>query len=277
MSFLPEGESEPDNPILNFPDFITHSNYLQCLEKFSKKITLECKYSCDKIMQARALPNKIKLIHLTHDNLAEEFRIIHSFHEYSVICSSWIPVKSYYLIFNCLLVFGYLMYGDESYFTKGHKEVLNDFKKSLTQKKVSFSNPIFNVCINGNQIERWHIPKSENLRGLGANQTTRLRQIIKKLYLYSREDYKKIRGIKKLSGKRLTDFKNGQSVCLFDFFYWYRIKANYRDMEFINEGVPVADFFFFYRNYFEVTMNFYSAFSQKINQIATDKLGRQIL
>ncbi len=277
MSFLPNNYTEPTNPILNFPDFMTHSNYIECLKNLSEQIIFNCNYPKNKLSSCKLLQTKIKLINLTFENIIEEYKKIRSFQEYAIICSSWIPVKSYYLIFNLLLVLGYMLSGDERYFRKGHKKVFAEFKRQLELKNSSFDKPIFNCCVNANRILSWQIPKSENLKKINVDRRKRIKQIIKILYRYAKEDYKNKNNIKRLSGKKLIDFNNCTSIGLFDFFYWYRIKANYRDMEFIDEGVPIIDFFNFYKNYFLLTINFSYAFKKQINIIAVNRLGTKII
>ncbi len=277
MIFLPESYNKLFNSILNYPEFLTHSNYVKCLKNLSEKVVFDCEYSVDKLKFGKSLRIKIKLINLTHGNIIEEYKKISSFREYSVICSSWIPVKSYYLIFNLLLVLNYLLTNDEICLKKRHWELLADFKKLLKSKKAKFNKVFFNFCIGANKILSWQIPKSENLKRVNIDRIKRVKQILKILYRYSKEDYKSRKNIKRLSGKKLIDFNNNSSISLFDFFYWYRIKANYRDMEFIDEGVPVEDFFIFYKNYFLLTINFYSALMGQINKMAVDKIGSKIL
>ncbi|MDD3628051.1 MAG: hypothetical protein PHV06_12125, partial [bacterium] len=113
------------------------------------------------------------------------------------------------------------MSGDERYFRKNHGDVSKDFKRMLISKEVVFSENVFNKCVGGNVIESWKIPKSENLKKRNPNLNLRLKQIIRMIYFYVKDDYKKTREIKTLSRKKLIDFRNGVSVCLFDFFYWY--------------------------------------------------------
>ena len=64
---------------------------------------------------------------------------------------------------------------------------------------------------------------------------------------------------------------------LCEFFYWYRIKANYRDLEFLNKDISGYKFSEFYRNYFELTLTFFNTFKNLINALAKIRLGKIIL
>ena len=82
------------------------------------------------------------------------------------------------------------------------------------------------------------------------------------------EDFKK-----KLSKQKRDKFFELESVLAYEFFYWYRIKANYRDLEFLNQEIGVSDFYSFYKNYYELTNSFYNAFVNLINKLAKERIG----
>jgi len=278
MTFLPDGYIEVQNPILSHPEFMTHSNYLLCMKELSDGVALTTSLrSTSSIIEHRAVQKKVKLIELTLNNLREEKRNIDQLHEYSMICVSWIPVKSYYLVFNILLLLEYLLLENDSWLTTQHKELRDKFRNQIATNQICFSEPAFNQCFPATDIIRWTIPKSENLRRSTVDQNIRIKQIVKKIYEYDKEDFKRLKKIKRLAGSRLTNYNNSRSVCLFDFFYWYRIKANYRDMEFVDSGVPIGEFYNFYSDYFMLTTNIYEAFKSLINELSEQKLGRQIL
>lgn len=278
MTFLPDGYIEVQNPVLSHPEFMTHSNYLSCMKELSDGIKISTSLNTEgQLGEPRAVRKKVKLIELTLKNLEEEKNTIDQLHDYSMICVSWIPVKSYYLIFNLLLLLEYLLLDDENWLAAQHKEIRNKFRSQLLAGQLSFSDPSMNQCFPANDILCWQIPKSENLRRSSVNKEIRIKQIVKKIYEYNKEDFKRIRKIKRLSGSKLANFNNSCSICLFDFFYWYRIKANYRDMEFVDSGVPLEEFYRFYSDYYVLTINTFNAFKALINELSEKKIGRKIL
>ncbi|MEI6498462.1 MAG: hypothetical protein WCO23_00680 [bacterium] len=278
MPFLPEDYIEVQSPALLFPDFITHLHYLGCVKELSDGISISTNIqSAGQFAESSIVRKKVKLIELTYKNLVEEKRNIDQVHDYSMICVSWVPVKSYYLMFNLLLLLEYLIFENDDWLTAQHRDLCNKFRDQLKNRQISFSEHKMNMCYTAIEIESWTIPRSDNLRSTPASQDVRVKQIIKKLYEYKKEDFKRANKLKRLSGKKLKDFKNSCTLCLFDFFYWYRIKANYRDMEFVDSGVPIEQFYSFYSNYYLLTMNCYQAFKQLINQLSQEKLGREIL
>lgn len=135
----------------------------------------------------------------------------------------------------------------------------------------------FNNTHSISEIDGWYIPRSENIKTVNVDPQIRYKQVIKKLSEYQKEEYKRQNKLNRLSGKELQKFKTTSSTNLCEFFYWYRIKANYRDMEFIDKGVPVGEFKEFYEDYFHLTLNFYGCLKTCINDIAKIRFGREII
>jgi len=250
------------------PDFVTHANYLRFLKNHSSKLKLNCNLKITKQMSYdKRASQKVKLIELTLENLKEEKSNIDKYPDYAVVCVSWVPVKSYYLIFNMLVLLQYLKSTSNTYLTITHSGLFDSFREALEKKEFTFNNDYFNQTYQVEEIWKWKIPKWENVKRNSADEELRYKQIMKKLALYGAEDFKRNKRIKRLIGENKVQFsKNKINLC--EFLYWYRIKANYRDMEFIDKGVPVNDFVDFYNDYFELSVNFYKAMKDCINGLS---------
>lgn len=265
-------------PTIDHAEFITHANYLEYLRKTSENIKLIINTSINKrIREDKKLNQKIFLINLTVDNLKEEFKYTSKYQEYAVVCVSWIPVKSYYVIFNLLVIFEHLLTGDSSYLSTTHKGALSFLKKLISKGILEFEPQEFSNIHDVREIEAWKIPQHESIKTTNADPRIRYKQVIKKLSNYQKEEYKRQNKISRLVGKELEKFKNTSSTNLCEFFYWYRIKANYRDMEFIDKGVPAQEFKEFYGNYYYLTLNFYKALKIVINNLAKIRFGKEII
>lgn len=264
-------------PIL-YADFITHLNYLDCMCYYSRNLCLTSNKAINGIIpESRYVMKKVKLIELTLDNIREEYKKIQQFPDYSEICISWIPVKSYYLFFNLLLLLEYLIEANEMVFSDEHKKIKDRFSNYLRKSELIFNQVDLNKCYNVKTILSWVIPSGNNIRRSVPNYPLLFKQTIKKLLDYKKEDYKRIRNIKSLRGNNLINFLNSSLINACEFFYWYRIKANYRDMEFIDSGVPVNEFYDFYKNYYELTTNFYEVLKTLINNLSTVRLNKMLL
>jgi len=64
---------------------------------------------------------------------------------------------------------------------------------------------------------------------------------------------------------------------MYEFFYWYRIKSNYRDLEFLDKDIDDGQFKDFYKNYFKLTISFYEALKKMINNLSKMRLSKEIL
>lgn len=96
-----ESEYELQNP----PDFITHLNYVSCLNALSQGISISCSLSIkNKIYESKLLKKKTNLIKLTLKSINGEYKAIRESPDFAELCVSWISVKAYYLIFNLLLI-----------------------------------------------------------------------------------------------------------------------------------------------------------------------------
>jgi len=282
MNFLPkdydlEAEWKKVEQPFEHPDFVTHANYLHFMSEISKDLVLSCNLKINnKITLDKRVSQKLKLIELILENLKEEQRNIEKYPEYSIVCVSWIPVKSYYLIFNLLVLLEYLITCSNTYLTVTHHTLLNDLRRMLNDNILSFNKDIFNHIYTVGDIESWKIPKWENVKKKDSNPELRLKQIIRKLSLYSKEEFKRTNKLNRLVGKKKSEFGKSK-INLCEFVYWYRIKANYRDMEFIDKGVPVQEFVDFYNDYYDLSINFYLAINKCINNLAMLRTGNILI
>jgi len=283
MSFLPidykleKVWKEVTEPF-DHPDFSTHANYLHFMSENSRELKLTCDLNVrSRIALDKKVNQKIKLLELTLENLKEEKKNIEKYPEYAIVCVSWVPVKSYYLIFNLLTLLEYLVTASDTYLIISHTALFNKFRSLISEGKVVFSKDIFNKICTIEEANDWKIPRWENVKRVDANPTIRYRQIIRKLSQYSKDEFKRLHKIKRLRGKKKKEFEAKAKINLCEFFYWYRIKANYRDMEFVDKGVDVRDFNNFYDDYFKLSMNFYSAFKTCINDLTVKRTGKQLL
>jgi len=273
-----ESEYVSQNP----PDFITHLNYVSCLNTLSRDINASCNLSIkNKIDESKLLEKKINLIKLTIKNVNGEYKIIRKNPDFAELCVSWISVKAYYLIFNLLLILEYLLSGQNSALGLSHKELLKKFKGHIEQGEISFNKRIFNANFQCSKIMNLRVKSGSNIKMIGFNLNERIIQILKKLVRYKLEDFQRKERIKNFRSKKnrqkKKEFLRNNTVNICEFFYWYRIKANYRDLEFLNKDISSHKFGKFYRNYFELTFTFFNAFESLINDLAKTRLGKIIL
>src|SRR3990172_12300595 len=257
MNFLPKDYDlqkawRKVDPPFDHPAFVTHSNYLDFLRRHSKNLALKCNSDIkNKAALKKTATQKVRLFNLTLSNLIEEKKNVDKYPEYSIVCSSWIPVKSYYLIFNLLIILEYLLSADENALNSTHTWLHKRLIEHIDKGELEFSEVIFNKIIAVGKAEVWKVPVHENVKSKNYDPEVRFKQIIRKIKDYKKEDFKIREKVKRLAGKRKYIFYK-QKINICEFFYWYRIKANYRDMEFIEQDVKTEDFVKFYIDYHEL-------------------------
>ncbi len=266
------------------PAFRTHLFYVWFIEGETESLKFRVNFNIKNKIPKRSvsLKKKINLIKLITKNLKSEYHLIEKNTEFAEVCVPWIAVKGYYLIFNSLLILKHLITCNEDSFKSSHKVLMEDFKGYLKDDRISVNNKFFGAFIPCKNIPSWRLPPYENIRSSHkVNKETRFKQVIKKLFDYKLEDLKrekKIKNFKSKKGKILKkEFIQNSDINLCEFFYWYRIKSNYRDLEFLDKNLSDLDYLSFYRSCFVAVCNFCRALRNLINEIAKKRLGIEIL
>jgi len=264
------------------PDFMTHLNYVSCSNSITEGLSVDCNVNLkQKVSESKNLAKKLNLIKLTWDSLNKEFEIILKNPDYAELCVPWVAVKAYYLLFNLLLIIKYLLTSSESSFISSHDRILKDMKEFIKKGDLCFNKSLVNNIYKAMEVQNFKFKSGDNIRTSTVDLEIRFQQILKKLLMYKIEDFQRKNNIKTFRKKKdkeaKNDFLKNSDINICEFFYWYRIKANYRDLEFLDKDISSDQFMDFYKKYFELTGNFYKAFSELINVLSTKRLGRKII
>ena len=260
------------------PSFRTHLNYVWFMEDITQNLKIQCRINLKKIKQTPKetdlLNKKIHLIKLIIKNLSGEYKIIKSNIDFSEICVPWIAVKAYYLIFNSMLILEYLITNDANSFRATHKAILEKYKNNIKFGNFFLNNDFFNRIVSCEEIKKWRLPVGHSLKlPQNIDSEIRFKGILRKLFDYMFEDF--CRSKHNLKEKR--EFIKKTSLNIGEFFYWYRIKSNYRDLEFLDKDIHIVDFLRFYCSYFNALKNFYVALRNLINSLSLARLNKKIL
>lgn len=275
-------EIQDEYSIEHPPDFMTHFHYVECLNTISDGLTVEYKLDIkSKIEESKFLSKKIKLIKLITKSLDEELKAVKVNSSFAEVCVPWIAVKTYYLLFNLFLIVEYLISGQESFFNFSHEGLLRKLKEHIEKKEIVFNKKVFNTNFLCSKIINAKVKSGENLKKVCVNQNKRILQILKMLARYKIEDFQrreKIKNFRTMKNKqKKKEFLERNTVNICEFFYWYRIKSNYRDLEFLDKDIDDEQFKVFYRNYFRSTVSFYKALRNLINDLSKKRLNKEIL
>lgn len=247
----------------------THYNYISCLSQLIKGSSLKCAAVLTKD-NLPFLEKKLNLIDLTKKSLKDEYEIVLIDNEYSYASTSWLPVKTYYLLFNQLLTIEYVIKNNKNVFNTKHIDCVNIFTEKLKTKEIEFSDPILNQVFD-KSILKYSSKKS------GANLSHKTKPdimyklIMKKIAEYKLKDWQRFSA--KIDNFRLTkdkqkrdDFLKNINISIFDFLYCMRIRANYRDFAFI-DGVSPTETANYFKEYYSFSVSFFNLLKKIENSL----------
>lgn len=259
----------------NPPEFITHLNYVHFLAELTTGISVLPLNDGATITLPKILKNKANLIKLTKRNIDYEYRVVKENPEFAQVCASWMPVKSYYLLFNLITILRFLTSNNIRAISDSHLGFLKWLNSSIERKELLFNKVEFNQMHEGVELLEWKGSTGSRLKRSGQDQKEMLLSVLKKIQTYKVEDFRRKNGIEnlrlKVNKENIKQFLSKNRTSLIEFFYWYRIKANYRDLEFLDKNISADHFNDYYLSYYTLTNNMYWAFKKEINRLCLKK------
>lgn len=210
-------------------------------------------------LKKAGLPNldeKKNLIDLTKKSLNDEYKIVQIDKDYSYASTSWLPVKSYYLIFNILLTIEYIFKIQKDIFRLGHVSCVDEFTRKLKDGEIQFSESILNQVFD-QSILTYTTQSGANLSSR-TNKSDMYKMAIRKIAKYKIEELKQKNHInlkKKAHKIKFQQLSSSLIVSVFDFSYYMRIRSNYRDFAFI-DGVTTMETAQYFNTFFNFTASF---------------------
>lgn len=253
------------------PELTTHLNYVKYLWSNTKSLRLTYKNTIGKnsSLKRKDFKDRVNLIKLTYKSLNEEAKQVEGLHEYARACSAWIAIKSYYLLFYLETILLSLIL-TQNKLKASHGEVRKLIKNLGRDGSLKASFVQLSVVITHAECEKSGVKSGANLRGQ-LSDADRYKQLMKKLREYSQEEYKRSNKLKRMTKLHSANFSK-QKISLADFFYWYRIKSNYRDLEFIaGDEAKMSDLYDFYRMYNQAVINVSKAYVRLINEVYANR------
>lgn len=265
------------------PEFRTHYNYIHFLNSLSNGLSITENYNLTKTKEefSKELMKKVRLIKIFKKSIDNEYNGIKEFHELSIINNTWIATKSYYLLFHMWSVVNYLIhYGKNNDLNKSHQAINNFIKEVILCKNILFSKEEFNEIYSYKQIGSMKCTQGENLRENYDKEKIKC-FILKRIAnskIIDLKFNKKIDSFRKKKHKKTkNDFESSEKNILLDFFYMYRIKTHYRDLDFLGKNDDVELHFNYYTNYYQLTYNFYNALKNLINDLSEKRFRKKLI
>lgn len=244
--------------ILGREAYETHFNYIECLCNLMRNVTIRYPGSLKKAATPD-LDTKKNLIALTKKSLTDERKIVEIDQDYSYASTSWLPIKSYYLLFSVLVTIEYIFKIQKSIYRLGHVTCIDEFTRKLKTGEIIFSEPLLNQVFD-QSILKFKVKSGANL-SRKTSKSEMYKMALRKISMYKLDDWKQKNNINLRKNSHKLKYQNYVgtfNVSIFDFAYYMRIRANYRDFAFI-DGVTTSDTAKYFKYYFGFTSYFLRA------------------
>ncbi len=272
--------------VLSYPDpaFKTHLNYVECMCTLSEEsdFTYRGKLSRIKLTKDtnQELTKKLSIIRLLKKNLDAEMEESKNNSDFAEIANIWVCVKAYYLIFNLQIVLAFFIESNDSFLKTDHRKIRRYFKDLIQSGKLVSNKKEFNLVIPIKEAESYKAEPGLNLRR-ECDPEDLVPSIMKKIVEYKLLNFKRENRIKdyktKKNRKKRDEYYSKTNVNLIDFFYWYRIKTNYRDLDFLDKELTQQEYMAFLKKYYQLTINFYKSYKDIINFVGNKRIGKKII
>lgn len=254
----------------------THLNYIKCVETQFSSLSISTSLRPSATLPPSNMNRFQKLANLTGQSIDNEMGACTIAHEYAQIIVAWLPVKCYYRLYYLESILVYLLNGNTTGFTRGgHKGVRRALSNLINGNQLVFSNIEIPTQTTIAMIRAHKITSGANLSPTYHTSPDCINSVRKKISEYQEHDWKEGRGIKRYStaASRASrdNFYATNTLNLTDFFYWMRIKVNYKNLDFLDFPILTATFnaYEYTTHYFQAYNNYASALESLIATLKT--------
>lgn len=256
--------------------FKTHLNYVKCMDKLTNGIGISISINPTAHLNPTRIRKFEQLAKITKTSIEGELRACTSQKAYAQVASPWIPVKCYYYLYYLESIFMYLLSASEIGFRHGgHKGIREGLASSLKSNQIIFTGP---QATSFSTIVTWATAESFKTSGSTIDPHYFLcgdcdKSLRGKLAEYIEIDWKQSKRIKDYRTKAAKNSKvvdlMPTEFSLIDYFYWMRIKSNYRDLDFLDfdNNVNESDAFEFLTYYIRSTFKYADALLAAITSL----------
>lgn len=242
--------------------FRTHLNYIKCFNRLLSDCTLTVLRKESPVKRTDDITRFQKLYKVTLKSIEKDIELIKEDSEFAVIAAPWFPVKCYYALYYLESILALLLTGCATGFDRGgHTGIRKHIYILVNSRNYSFSVAELNRVYFLTEISKLpSINSGCNARTNYWETTKCVNSIAKKLMEYKLLEQKRSKkwNLRKKTDKEARNkFIGNGRLMILDFFYWYRIKANYRDLDYIDFDNGITE-----QEISKYTMTYYNAFVQ---------------
>lgn len=222
--------------------FKTHLNYVKCMARLTENLVIDLHVNPTAPLDPAMITKFSTLARITETSIEGEQEACKREKAYAQVAAPWIPVKCYYRLYYLESVFLYLLNGSVVGFSHGgHFKVKQALIRLLKDEEISLSGTSASELstIVTWQIANGYVASSGSTITATYHTSVACSQSLrKKLAEYIEIDWKQSEKIKdyrtRASQTKKVEMLSPKEFCLLDYFYWMRIKTNYRDADFLD-------------------------------------------
>lgn len=254
--------------------FETHLNYIKRLSHHLSTCTLTTVRNGTPAIRAAEVARFKKLYTLTNKSIKKDLELSREDPAFAVIAAPWFPVKCYYAIYYLESLVCHLMDGSTVGFGKGgHTGIRRKIASGISANSISFSETAIGTNhVLSTVLQLPAINPGRNTRSNFWSEDECTNCVLKKLVEYKLHDAKvgkKWNLLRPRDRAEKADFITREEINLTDFFYWYRIKANYKDFDYIDfeNGITEQEVLSYLENYYQAYFSYKNLLIENINRL----------
>jgi len=251
--------------------FETHLNYIKCLERLLAGAVITVSQSGTNQKKEVEIKKFRKLADVTFRSIKKDIELAREDAAFASIAAPWFPVKCYYALYYLESVLCHLVDGSTEGFGKGgHAGIRKRIAALVSSKNIVLPTSL-NRAIPLSEIETYHnISPGMNTRSTFWKEDLCIESLSKKLLEYKLADAKIVEkwNLHTEQGRQnKRNYISSKTLMLLDFFLWYRLKANYKDIDYIDfeKGVTEAEALEYLESYYKAFSHYYDALFKQIN------------
>lgn len=238
--------SPPLDPAL--ASFRTHLNYAKRMSHLLRGTEITVNPSGSPRLYEAGVARFQRLHNVTNRSIEMDIALARENHAFAVVAAPWFSVKCYYALYYLETILVHRLDGTLVGFVKrGHGGVRRKMSDHLEQGTAIFSVPELTRVRSLPDVNAVPpIDPGRNARADFWEKDVCTDSLLKKLAEYKMHDAKIGNGWnyhRPTHRDERDSFIARERITPIDFFYWYRIKANYRDLDYIDfeNGIVAED------------------------------------
>jgi hypothetical protein len=254
-------------------EYITHYNYAKCINGMFYAIKFDIPNHNKHLIDTMKTQKFYTLAKFTTRSINREIEICKRESEYSEVVAHWIPVKSYYRTYYLEAILIHLSSGDEGvYRSGGHTKARNIINSYCQRGYLKTRDGEAEKVKTISETMSHRIKSGANISPTYFFSEDCIKSVRKKIAKYIDDQW---RNNEKLNYQLAADrqkrdlYRTQKKLTFLDYFYQMRLKANYRDSDYLDfEIITHSQSVEFISMFNSANMRYVSALREAIDKAA---------